>query len=197
MMNKITIIKKTNNMIYTFNKKQLKFVRINWFNTIITYIGIIVIMLIGLSWSIPSNKKLTESEILVLVAKENKFNDEKLIKMINKLNFSFPYIVYAQTLIETNRFTSNIFIENHNLFGMKQALVRINTARGIQNNHAYYDSWVESVYDYALYSATYLSNIKTEDEYLDYLSQSYADDKQYVNKLRNIITKEGLKAKFN
>jgi hypothetical protein len=28
-------------------------------------------------------------------------------------------------------------------------MVRINTAVGTQNNHAYYDTWMESIYDYA------------------------------------------------
>lgn len=184
-------------MIYTYDKEALKYNKIRWVPSAIKGIGISLILISGLSWSIPSNRKITESEILVLIASENKFSEEKLEKMISKLNFKFPHIVYAQTLLETNKFTSNIFKENHNLFGMKQATVRINTARGIQNEHAYYNNWMESVYDYALYSATYLSSLKTEEEYYDYLSQFYAEDKSYISKLKDIVSSNNLKSKFN
>ena len=184
-------------MYYTFDKKQLKYNKIRWVPTVVKTFGFFLIVTTGLSWSVPSNKKLTESEILVLVANEQKFSNEKLILMISKLNFAFPHIVYAQTLIETNKFTSNVFKENHNLFGMKQATIRINTARGAQNEHAYYNNWMESVYDYALYSATYLSSLKTEEEYYDYISQFYAEDKNYTSKLRDTIIQNNLKQKFN
>lgn len=184
-------------MYYTFDKKQLKYNRVRWVSNVVKSFGVFLIIALSMSWSTPSNKKLTESEILVLVANEQKFSNEKLILMISKLNFAFPHIVYAQTLLETSKFTSNIFNENHNLFGMKRATVRINTARGIQNDHAYYNNWMESVYDYALYSATYLSSLKTEEEYYDYLSQSYAEDKSYISKLKDIIIKNDLKHKFN
>ena len=53
------------------------------------------------------------------------------------------------------------------------------------------------MYDRALYSATYLSNVKTEDEYYNFLSQYYAEDKEYVNKLKKIIDQHGLKKLFN
>ena len=39
--------------------------------------------------------------------------------------------------------------------------------------------------------------IKTEDDYFSYLSQYYAEDAEYVAKLKNIISNEGLKCKFN
>ena len=102
----------------------------------------------------------------------------------------------AQSMVETGHWKSNIFKENHNLFGMKQARARINTALGTQNNHAYYDTWTESVYDYAFYQCRYLSNIRTEDEYFQYLSNSYAEDTRYVTTLKQTISKNNLKQYF-
>ena len=106
-------------------------------------------------------------------------------------------IVYAQAILETNNFKSRIFNENNNLFGMKQAVKRITKARYTQYEHAYYKNWIESLDDYALYSSTYLSSLKTESDYFEYISQYYAEDSQYVTKLKKIIASMNLKSKFN
>jgi flagellum-specific peptidoglycan hydrolase FlgJ len=131
------------------------------------------------------------------MSKYNKFSEEKLIAEIKSMHFKFPYIVLAQAMHETNFFVSPIFNENHNLFGMKESYKRINVAKGTQSEHAYYNSWNESVIDYALYTATYLSVLKTEEDYFDYLSENYAEDKQYVFKLKTLIKEKNLKSYFN
>jgi uncharacterized FlgJ-related protein len=90
-----------------------------------------------------------------------------------------------------------VFKENHNLFGMKEATLRITTAKGTQNGHAYYDSWEQSVYDYAFYQCRYLSKINTENEYFLYLSSVYAEAGDgYVNLIKKIINEQKLKEKF-
>ena len=99
-------------------------------------------------------------------------------------------------MVETGYWGSKIFKENHNLFGMKQANVRINTAVGTQNNHAYYETWMESIYDYAFYQCRYLGGIRTEAEYYAYLGKSYAEDKDYVKVLKSVVEKENLKDLF-
>jgi hypothetical protein len=49
---------------------------------------------------------------------------------------------------------------------MKQARSsNVNTAKGTNLNHAYYDTWMESVYDYAFYQCRYMSSASTEQEY--------------------------------
>jgi flagellum-specific peptidoglycan hydrolase FlgJ len=103
----------------------------------------------------------------------------------------------AQSMIETGKWKSNIFKENHNLFGMKEAKQRVTTAGGTQNNHAFYQSWRESVYDYAFYQCRYLATINTEAEYYQYLSNSYASDKRYVEVLKKTIETNNLKQYFN
>lgn len=184
-------------MLYKYDKEKLVFVRINSIAVLI--IASLLLIIAGLATGYTVRKKVvkeTEAEVMVIMAKQNEFNQEKFTKKIKELNFTFPYIVYAQAVLETDNFKSKLFIENHNLFAMKEAVKRINTAKGTQYQHAYYDSWIESVYDYAMYSATYLSNLKTESDYFDYLGQSYAEDKSYVSKLKSIIERDGLKQKF-
>ncbi len=140
-----------------------------------------------------------EKELIVisLEKEKNKFSEEKFISELKRLNVKFPYIVMAQAIAETGHYKSQVFKENHNLFGMKQATVRINTAKGTQNGHAYYDNWYQSVYDYAFYQCRYLGQINTENEYYLYLSSTYAEAGDgYVKLVKNIIESEKLKEKF-
>jgi hypothetical protein len=139
---------------------------------------------------------LTYEDKIIIINEIHEFSEEKLVDEIKALNLKFPHIVLAQTKLETSNYSSKIFIELHNLFGMKQALIRANTAKGTQYGHAYYSSWRESLLDYALYSCRFLGNIKTEQEYYQYLSQNYAEDPEYVSKLKNIIKKQNLKQLF-
>ena len=138
-----------------------------------------------------------ETENVLLVECENEFSEEKLIDKLKELNFRFPWIVLAQARRETGHYTSRIFRESNNCFGMKEAKSRINLAQGTQYNHAYYRDWVESVYDYAFYQCRYLGKINTENEYFLYLSSVYAEAGDgYVNLIKKIINEQKLKEKF-
>jgi len=99
-----------------------------------------------------------------------------------------PDIVYAQAMLESNNGRSKIFRESNNLFGMKLAKNRPTTAIDEQFGHAYYSTWKASVIDYALYQSAYLRGLSKES-YFKYLSQNYAEDVEYVNKLKAIINK--------
>lgn len=139
---------------------------------------------------------LPEEEKLVIIQEYNQFSEQKLIDKLKELNVKFPYIALAQAKLETGNYTSKVFRENNNLFGMREAHQRITTAKGTENNHAYYHTWYESVLDYSFYQCKYLSNITTEELYFDYLSQSYAENPSYVSILKGMINKENLKVKF-
>lgn len=139
-----------------------------------------------------------EKEIILLNVSDTtgEFSTEKMVYLMKELNMKYPHIVYAQSLIETGHFNSKIFKENNNLFGMKQARTRVTTAQGTQYNHAYYENWRESVYDYAFYQCRYLSGLKNEEEYLAYLGRSYAEDPNYVSKIRGLVNRENLRELF-
>ena len=185
-------------MYYTYDKSNLRFVRVNWLSVMLRVLAVVAVLLSVLGLTIHNDMKdHSESEIMIIMAQQNKFSTDKLVGLIKELNFSFPEIVYAQAILETNNFKSRIFNENNNLFGMKQAVKRITKARYTQYEHAYYKNWIESLDDYALYSSTYLSSLKTESDYYEYLSQNYAEDSQYVTKLKKIIASMNLKSKFN
>ncbi len=188
--------------LFYYNNKDLTFKSVNVLRYILA--SIILIMMSYMYGFLEGREdqiiRLTpqEKEIILLNVSDttSQFSKDKMVTLIKELNIKYPHIVYAQSLIETGHFNSKIFKENNNLFGMRQARTRVTTAQGTQYNHAYYDSWRESVYDYAFYQCRYLPSIKNDEEYLDYLSRSYAEDPNYISKIKSLIEKEKLRELF-
>jgi flagellum-specific peptidoglycan hydrolase FlgJ len=142
-------------------------------------------------------KEFTETEQIVMIQEVDTFSQTALVQMLKDLNVKYPYIVLAQSIVETGHWNSRIFYENHNLFGMKEARRRITTAEGTARNHAYYNHWRESVYDYAFYQCRYLGRIESEAAYFEYLAASYAEAPNYVGSLKATIKNENLKDLFD
>jgi DNA-directed RNA polymerase len=141
-----------------------------------------------LGFGIISNDIIINSDgIYAIPHQKDVFTEQKLKQYLVELNVKYPNIVFAQAKLESGNFKSKIFEENNNLFGMKQPSIRATTATGEQYNHATYNSWRESVLDYALYSCKYTSGIKSESEYIAYLGSRYAEDTNYIFKLKNIL----------
>lgn len=186
-------------MYYKFNEQTLDFERTKITNKTLTGVGVAIGLLLVLGFtSKPKDKiqTLSQEERLIVIREYNEFSEQKLIEKIKQLNFKYPHIILAQAKLESGNFKSTIFLENKNMFGMREAKLRANLAKGTNRAHAYYDSWQESLYDYALFYSTYLYDIKTEEEYFGYLEQYYAEDPTYVQRLKQMIKKQDLKNKF-
>mgnify|MGYP000113423559 FL=1 len=186
-------------MLYFYDKKNLIHRKLNFLKTagyLAAGIGIVSVAsyYTGINSSLDN---MTEYERVIMIKKHDEFSQDKLVEMLKDLNVKFPHIVLAQAKTESGHFKSGIFFENNNLFGMKEAQRRITTAEGTNRNHAYYNHWRESVYDYAFYQCRYLSGIKSEADYFQYLGASYAEDTQYVSKLKNMVDKESLRKLFD
>lgn len=110
-------------MLYRYDKNEIKFVKVPWISIILKTIGVslIVVMLFLFSYSGVVKKDYSEAEIKLIMLKHNEFTKDKLIEKIKKLNFRFPHIVYAQAILESGNFTSQVFKENNNMFGMREA----------------------------------------------------------------------------
>lgn len=121
---------------------------------------------------------------VIIRSNEVKFSPENLKKEIARLNIKFGDIVYKQAVLETGGFTSNIFKNNNNLFGMKKPALRPTTVVGEQFNHAVFNTWQESVIDMAIWNGVYCKDIKTEEEYYTLLQAIYAEDPSYVSRLK-------------
>jgi uncharacterized FlgJ-related protein len=174
--------------IYTYCKKTLTYSKINLSSYLIRSA---VILVTALSLVSINTMDANEYErILEVRTRGNEFSKERFRAKLNELNVRFADVAVAQAILETNTFRSGIFMENNNLFGMKEAKTRINLARGSQYGHAYYDSWEDSVLDYAMWCATYAKHCRTNEQFLSLLNGYYAEDPNYIAKLRRIMSRQ-------
>lgn len=115
-----------------------------------------------------------------------------LVELIEQMNIQHPKIVVAQAIIESGHFKSKLFQVNHNLFGMRKAYQRPTTRIPANidfcyESYAYYHNWQYSVFDYALWQSSFARNL-SETEYLDLLKRTYAEDDEYISKIKTIIS---------
>ena len=104
----------------------------------------------------------TKTIVRYIPLPEDVFSPEALEKYLSELNIRHADIVYSQAKLESGNFSSKIFKENNNLFGMKRARQRATTATGENRGHATYSSW---------------------RQYIEYLGRNYAQDANYTKKL--------------
>ena len=116
---------------------------------------------------------------------KQEINAERVLTLLDILNMEHPHIVFAQMRLESGNFKSDLAKNNDNFFGMKYPRQRATVAQGVDGGYAYYRSWSYSVLDYAIWQRRYASGL-TEDEYLEMLSETYAEDKAYVRKVKSI-----------
>lgn len=186
-------------MIYRYDKQSIQYKNI----TLSILIGLVVVIIVtmGITVSILINRtddiRLISQETKTIIIneslKEKAFSPAKLKSYILELNIRFPHIIYAQARLESGNFKSEVFKTNNNLFGMKKATRRPTTAKGTELNHAYYETWQESVVDYAFWQQKYLYDVRTEAEYLQYLGANYAEAPNYMEALMRIINEEKIK----
>lgn len=187
-------------MLYRYNRQELVYKKLS-FKFYLKVAGISTgLVLIGASAGVsrlqtPVHNVRTVIDYDTLVL--SSFNEREYTRFMKELNIKFPHIVLAQSKIESGFYSSKIFKENNNLFGMKKPMSRATLAKGTKRGHAYYDHWTESVIDYALFQSRYMSHLKNEEAYLNYLGAHYAEDPKYVSKIRTLIEKENLEFKVD
>lgn len=151
------------------------------------------------TFEVPGGKKpqmteemrfLSEKASFYYQIKHLPFSEDLLKKCLDYEGINYPEIVVLQSRLETGNYTSDIFRNGNNLFGMKYPGRRPTVAAGIYKEHAKYSHWSDSVMDYALWQEYYLSRgYKIEggddnDLYLVFLrSIPYAEDPRYISKL--------------
>jgi hypothetical protein len=117
---------------------------------------------------------------------KQEINAGRVLTLLDTLNVEHPHIVFAQMRLESGNFKSDLAKNNDNFFGMKYPRQRATVAQGVDRGYAYYRSWSYSVLDYAIWQRRYASGL-TEEEYLEMLSEKYAEDKSYVKKVKSIV----------
>lgn len=148
-------------------------------------IGISIMFIIATIVQAKGNKKNTLQEVIEFTP----CYKDSIANFLIELKVKYPHIVLSQSIIESGNYTSKVFLENNNSFGMKLSWNRSTTALGIKNGYAYYSNLRDAIIDYAFMQSSYYRSAKTEEDYYILLQKSYAEDKEYINKVRKIANK--------
>lgn len=129
-------------------------------------------------------------------------NNNNLKHEITRQQIFCPDEVYAQIQLESGRLNSYLSKRANNLLGMRFPFRRTTTAVGIflpaknkiilgsqqelmkyrsENHYAVYASWQDCVKDYKLWQE---ECFKLSEKYLSFLGNYYAEDLQYIQKIK-------------
>jgi uncharacterized FlgJ-related protein len=155
----------------------------------VKYLLIGVVVAIPLVCNSVYNYVNANSTVKVEEKKEisDEFSEENMILYMKEVGIKHIPVVLAQAKLESGHYSSYIFIENNNLFGMKAARIRQTTNIGENRGHALFKSWKDCILDYLYYQQTYLYHADNQEEYLAYLANNYAEDPNYIYKLKDLI----------
>lgn len=119
--------------------------------------------------------RLEQPEFLL----SEKPNDD-LMAVLEYYNVKHKNIVYAQAILETGHFRSKVCREYNNLFGLYNSRSK---------DYYRFNHWSESVVAYLNYIQY---RYKPPDDYYKFLEEiGYAEDPQYITKLKNIVKRYG------
>lgn len=116
-----------------------------------------------------------------------RFSEERMITYAKSIGVKYIDVMVAQSRIETGWYSSRVFLEGANLFGMKLAMRRPTTASGEHRSHARYSDWFRSVQDYKLWQEMVLEKVESKGEYINYIAKHYAQNPNYLNLIKKQI----------
>ena len=108
----------------------------------------------------------------------SKSPQDGLMEALIHYDVKYPHIVYAQAIIETGNFKSSLCLNQNNLFGL------YNSSRGRYHR---FDHWAESVIAYKDFIQY---RYKPPEDYYKFLQRiGYAEDPNYISKLKKVVKK--------
>jgi uncharacterized FlgJ-related protein len=172
--------------MYYYDNKSVQFKKISLKQYIYSVLVIGMIFSgLGFTGAVNLNKFIEKIPVIVRI-NEEEFSEKWLKNTLIKLNAQHVDILMAQAKLESSNYQSTIFKNNKNCFGMKKAVSRPTTNKGEQLGHALYSSYYDSALDVILWQSCYGRNLSKE-EYLTLLSTIYAEDKEYLSKLKQLM----------
>jgi len=131
---------------------------------------------------------LTGKLILVTAEECGPVDDSLLWAFVQMIDPWYPEYIMAQAIVESGCGTSDVYKDNNNLFGMREARRRKTTADVDPKNprsYARYKNWKLSVIDRIQWEIFRFREDKpSEDKYLNSLC-TYAEDPEYISKIRS------------
>lgn len=191
--------------IFKYNPETLSFEKIKkktYFKVVVYSLSIFTVLFF-IGWLTGTNRYIinqinhTTEVTDTLKIHGEPFSEEALISLMRNSNIKYPHIVLAQAKLESGTFTSKIFKQNNNMFGMRMPRQRPTTAISEQNGFAMYRDWKDCLYDYALYQAYAMQTVNNETEYFTRLEEKYCTDTGYVASVKDLIKRERLKRLFD
>lgn len=105
----------------------------------------------------------------------SKSPQEGLMEALEYYGVKYPQIVYVQAILESGLGESSLYKRTNNLFGL------YNSKEG---EYYSYDHWTACIVDYR---DKIQSRLKEGEDYYKFLKRiRYAEDKEYINKLKRI-----------
>lgn len=108
---------------------------------------------------------------------------EGLMEALEYYEVKHPQIVYAQAILETGHFKSDLCLNSNNLFGLYNSK---------KNRYYTFDHWKDCVIAYKEMVQYKYKGEKEEppNDYYKFLSDiGYAEDPNYINKLKGIVSR--------
>lgn len=137
-------------------------------------LGLIAVCLLFLGFSSAVKVNTIVERIPVYMEhKEDPCNDETVRAYIKTLNLRFPHIIYQQVIVESQHFQSPIYRDLNNLLGMECTIGRPTLGRNIGQRFAKYNTWKESLADYAIWQSYMTREVRNEEEYYYFLDKVY------------------------
>lgn len=143
----------------------------------------------GLNDELSTEFKVIKERVSYINYQDSVISDSLLYSMINNLRIPHSKIVFAQAKLESANYKSELYNTNFNLFGMKYATKRPTITSYEHMGYQRYANWKESVVDYLIWQLSHNVDKLNDNRYFEYLHAVYAEDPNYVNKLKTIIFK--------
>lgn len=172
--------------LYKYNQKTMQFDKVKTFSAI-KYVFIISVLfsLVGFSSAVKVNTLIEKIPVLIQPEEELQFSEEWLLDKFKQYNIMYPEFTLKQAKLESGNFTSNVFKQNNNIFGFKQAQSRPTTAIGTQFNHAFYESIDHCILDMALWQTSYCKGLNY-NQYRQLVGEIYSETGDYLNRVDNV-----------
>ena len=194
-------------IIYTLSLLSIVFIvifGIKWFKKqenkqlimgVISVTGVFIVFTVSLTLSLEKIVDNTKIEIevpntfysLQEDSLSNEITAEELYSYLKIMRVPHPEIITAQAVLESANFTSVLYKKQNNFIGMKIPRNRISTPGQGKGEYKDYNSWRECVVDYIFWMHHFKADELNKEEYYKLLGKIYAEDPDYVNKLKKLI----------
>lgn len=151
----------------------------------LTALYVFFVYRLSFGYNIPSGASLQEEESEDTTAFVIPASDTALLTFLYQMEAWFPELIVAQAKLESGNYTSNIFLNANNPFGMTVVSKRETTQIGEYHGFGAYNHWMDACVDRIHWDNDMFSKKPHREDYVAFLS-NYASDSLYIEKVMQI-----------